>query len=43
SISAVRVMVAGDGTQMALFESVYRLQRLEADHPEWCLERIVAE
>ncbi len=43
SISAVRVMVAGDGTQMALFESIYRLQRLEADHPEWCLEHIVAE
>lgn len=41
-ISGVRVMNTDEGDRLALFESIYRLQRLQADHPDWCLERIVA-
>ncbi|MFN2606297.1 MAG: peptide chain release factor 3 [Acidimicrobiales bacterium] len=37
----VRVMVRSDGTLLALFDSAYYLQRLEADHPDWCLDPIV--
>ena len=32
-----------DGTLLALFESQYWLERLELDHPELVLERLVAE
>jgi peptide chain release factor 3 len=39
----VRVLGRADGTLMALFESQYWLERLEQDHPELVLERLVAE
>ena len=39
----VRVLGRADGTLMALFESEYWLERLEQDHPELVLERLVAE
>ncbi|MDH3754092.1 MAG: peptide chain release factor 3 [Acidimicrobiia bacterium] len=42
AISGVRIMESDDGTQFALFESIYRLQRLQNENPDWCLERIVA-
>jgi peptide chain release factor 3 len=39
----VRVLQRADGTLMALFESQYWLERLEGDHPDLVLERLVAE
>ncbi|MCD9625452.1 peptide chain release factor 3 [Rhabdothermincola salaria] len=39
----VRVLSRADGTLMALFESQYWLERLEQDHPDLVLERLVAE
>ena len=39
--SGVLILVRRDGVPLALFESEYWLQRIEADHPEWCLERIL--
>ena len=39
--SGVAVLSRTDDTLLALFESPYRLQRLEADHPDWCLDPIV--
>jgi peptide chain release factor 3 len=39
----VRVLRRADGTLLALFESAMWLQRLEADHPELTLDRLVAE
>jgi peptide chain release factor 3 len=39
--SSVRVMERSDGTLLALFESPYWLERLVADHPDWCLDPIV--
>ncbi len=42
-MSGVRVLERSDGTLLALFESVYWLQRVESDHPEWTLEPLVAE
>ncbi|MGA1554520.1 MAG: peptide chain release factor 3 [Ilumatobacteraceae bacterium] len=41
-IGGIRVMERGDGRLVALFESRYRLQRLEADEPELVLEHIIA-
>ena len=41
TFSTVRVLERNDGTLLALFESPYWLQRLEGDHPDWCLETIV--
>ncbi len=38
--SSVRVLAREDGMLLALFESPYWLQRLEADHPDWTLEPI---
>lgn len=38
-----RVLTRGDGALLALFESPYWLQRLEADHPDWCLEPILTD
>ena len=43
STTGVRVLARTDGTLLALFESPFWLQRLEADHPDWCLEHIVAD
>jgi peptide chain release factor 3 len=41
--TGVRVMARTDGTLLALFESPYWLQRLETDHPEWCLKPVLGE
>ncbi len=43
SSGGVVVMLRTDGTLLALFESPWWLQRLETDHPEWCLDPIVVE
>ena len=40
-MSGVLILVRRDGVPLALFESDYWLQRIEADHPDWCLERIL--
>jgi peptide chain release factor 3 len=39
--NGVRVLARRDRTLLALFESPWWLKRLEADHPDWCLETIV--
>ncbi|HVM07875.1 MAG TPA: peptide chain release factor 3 [Acidimicrobiales bacterium] len=41
--SGVRVLARRDDSLLALFESPYRLQRLEADHPEWVLDHILTD
>jgi peptide chain release factor 3 len=41
-ISGIRVLQRGDGHLVALFESRYRLQRIENDEPELMLDHIVA-
>ena len=41
-ISGIRVMERGDGRLVALFESRYRLQRIENDEPELVLDHILA-
>lgn len=41
-IGGIRVMQRGDGELVALFESRYRLQRIESDEPELVLAHIVA-
>jgi peptide chain release factor 3 len=43
TITGTRVLARTDGTLLALFESPFWLQRLETDHPDWCLEHIVAD
>jgi len=43
SMQGVAVYVRADGTRYALFESPYWLARVEGDHPELTLERLVAE
>ncbi len=40
-IDGVRVLARVDGTLLALFENVYRLQRLKGEHPDWKLDPIV--
>jgi peptide chain release factor 3 len=42
SVSGNRVMSKADGTLLALFETPGWLARLEAEHPDWTLERLVA-
>ncbi|MEJ5254888.1 MAG: peptide chain release factor 3 [Acidimicrobiales bacterium] len=39
----VRLLERADGTLLALFESQYWVERLEQEHPELLLERLVAE
>ncbi|WP_208028225.1 peptide chain release factor 3 [Rhabdothermincola sediminis] len=39
----VRILERADGTLLALFESQYWVERLEQEHPELLLERLVAE
>lgn len=39
----VRIVERADGTMLALFESLYWVERLERDEPELALERLVAE
>jgi peptide chain release factor 3 len=43
AMQGVDVLERTDGTLLALFESVYWLERLENEHPELTLERLVAE
>ena len=42
-MQGVAVYARADGTRYALFESPYWLARVEADHPELVLDRLVAE
>jgi peptide chain release factor 3 len=39
----VRIVERSDGTLLALFESTYWVDRLEQEHPDLLLERLVAE
>ena len=41
SVIGATVMSRRDGTLLALFESAYWLQRLEQEHPDWCLNPIL--
>ncbi|MBK5224118.1 MAG: peptide chain release factor 3 [Acidimicrobiia bacterium] len=43
AMRGVEVLQRADGTRLALFESSFWLARVEADHPELTLERLVAE
>ena len=43
SMRGVDVLERSDGTLLALFESTYWLDRLIAEEPDLCLERLVAE
>jgi peptide chain release factor 3 len=43
AMQGVDVLTRSDGTLLALFESPYWLERLEKEHPELTLERLVAE
>jgi peptide chain release factor 3 len=43
ALHGVAVYARADGTRYALFESPYWLARVEGDHPELVLERLVAE
>lgn len=42
-LQGVAVYLRADGTRYALFESPYWLARVEGDHPELVLDRLVAE
>jgi len=42
-MSGVTVAARSDGELLALFESPYWLQRLEVDHPELTLDKLIAE
>ncbi len=41
-IGGIRIMERGDGHLVALFESRYRLQRIEGDEPDLTLDHIIA-
>jgi peptide chain release factor 3 len=43
AMRGVDVLSRRDGTLLALFESPYWLERIEADQPELTLERLLAE
>jgi peptide chain release factor 3 len=43
SMRGVRIVERADGTTLALFESTYWVDRLEQEHPELVLDRLVAE
>jgi peptide chain release factor 3 len=43
TLPGVDVLARADGTLYALFESPYWLARIETEHPEFTLERLVAE
>ena len=43
AMQGVDVLTRSDGMLLALFESTYWLDRLESEHPELTLERLVAE
>jgi peptide chain release factor 3 len=42
SVGGSQILARSDGSLLALFESPYWLQRLEADHPDWELEPVLA-
>lgn len=42
-MGSIAVVERADGTLMALFDSPYRLERLERDRPELTLERLIAD
>ena len=42
-MTGVTVTQRSDGELVALFESPYWVERLEADHPELNLQRMIAE
>lgn len=42
-LHGVAVYARADGTRYALFESPYWLARVESDHPDLVLDRLVAE
>ncbi|MBW3642301.1 MAG: peptide chain release factor 3 [Actinobacteria bacterium] len=39
----VPILVRLDDTLLALFDSPYWLERLQSDHPEWCLEPVLTD
>jgi peptide chain release factor 3 len=41
-IAGIRILARGDGRLVALFESRFRLQRIEGDEPELTLDHIIA-
>ena len=43
ALQGVAVYLRADGTRYALFESPYWLARVEGDHPDLVLEKLVAE
>jgi peptide chain release factor 3 len=43
AMRGARVLARADGTLLALFESQYWVERLEQEHPELVLDRLVAE
>jgi peptide chain release factor 3 len=43
SMQGVDVLERSDGELLAVFESTYWLDRLEAEHPELTLDRLIAE
>ncbi len=43
AMQGVDVLARSDGTLLAVFESAYWLERLEAEQPELTLERLIAE
>jgi peptide chain release factor 3 len=42
AIGGIRIVDRRDGAKLALFESVYRLRRLESDRPELTLEPLLS-
>jgi peptide chain release factor 3 len=42
-MQGVDVLSRSDGTLLAVFESAYWLERLEAEQPELTLDRLIAE
>lgn len=42
-MQGVDVLQRSDGELLAVFESVYWLERLEGEHPELTLDKLVAE
>ena len=43
AMQGVDVLQRSDGELLAVFESVYWLERLEGEHPELTLDKLVAE
>jgi len=41
-VRGTRVLARADGTLLALFESAFHVQRLEQDHPDWCLDPVLS-